>query len=47
MVKEPEEVSIRYAFALDVYAEMSHLGMKILYHLINENRTPIVRFAPG
>jgi radical SAM family uncharacterized protein len=36
--KNPEEVSIRYAFAFpDVYeVGMSHLGMKILYHLINE-----------
>lgn len=36
--KNPKEVSIRYAFAFpDVYeVGMSHLGMKILYHLINE-----------
>lgn len=36
--KDPKSVSIRFAFCFpDVYdIGMSHLGMKILYHLINE-----------
>ena len=38
VVKDPSEVLINFAFAFpDVYeVGMSHLGMKILYHLINE-----------
>ena len=38
--KDPSKMLIRYAFAFpDVYeVGMSHLGMKILYHLINEGR---------
>ncbi len=37
VVKNPEEVSIRYAFAFpDTYeVGMSHLGIKILYHILN------------
>ncbi len=37
VVKDPDKVDIRFAFAFpDVYeVGMSHLGMKILYHLIN------------
>ncbi|MGI6570453.1 MAG: TIGR03960 family B12-binding radical SAM protein [Caldicoprobacterales bacterium] len=36
--KNPEDVSIRFAFAFpDIYeVGMSHMGMKILYHLLNE-----------
>jgi len=36
--KNPEEVAIRFAFCFpDVYeVGMSHLGMKILYHLLND-----------
>ena len=36
--KDPKDVSIRYAFCFpDVYeVGMSHLGLRILYHLINE-----------
>lgn len=36
--KNPENVDIRFAFCFpDVYeVGMSHLGTKILYHLINE-----------
>lgn len=36
--KDPQDVQIRFAFAFpDVYeVGMSHLGMKILYHLMNE-----------
>ncbi|MDD2504408.1 MAG: B12-binding domain-containing radical SAM protein, partial [Clostridia bacterium] len=38
VVKDPSQVSIRFAFAFpDVYeVGMSHLGMKILYHQLNE-----------
>jgi radical SAM family uncharacterized protein len=38
VVKDPERVSIRYAFAFpDIYeVGMSHLGLRILYHLINQ-----------
>ena len=38
IVKDPKDVDIRYAFCFpDVYeVGMSHLGMRILYHLINE-----------
>jgi len=38
VVKNPEDVSIRYAFAFpDTYeVGMSHLGMKILYHVLNK-----------
>ncbi|NLG25359.1 MAG: B12-binding domain-containing radical SAM protein, partial [Clostridiales bacterium] len=37
IMKEPDEVSVRYAFLFpDTYeVGMSHLGMKILYHIIN------------
>lgn len=36
--KDPKDVDIRYAFVFpDIYeVGMSHMGMKILYHLINE-----------
>ena len=36
--KDPDDVDIRYAFAFpDVYeVGMSHLGLRILYHLINQ-----------
>lgn len=48
--KDPNQVSIRFAFAFpDVYeVGMSHLGMKILYHQLNErNDTYCERvFAP-
>ena len=50
VVKNPEDVSIRYAFAFpDTYeVGMSHLGMKILYHVLNKrNDTYCERvFAP-
>ncbi|MBO4368290.1 MAG: B12-binding domain-containing radical SAM protein, partial [Clostridia bacterium] len=38
VMKDPEKVSIRYAFLFpDTYeVGMSHLGMKILYHTINK-----------
>lgn len=38
--KNPEEVDIRFAFCFpDVYeVGMSHLGMKILYHLLNDQK---------
>ena len=38
VVKNPKDVKIRYAFCFpDTYEiGMSHLGMKILYHMINE-----------
>ena len=38
VTKNPRDVSIRYAFCFpDVYeVGMSHLGLRILYHLINE-----------
>ena len=38
IMKNPEEVSVRYAFLFpDTYeVGMSHLGMKILYHTINK-----------
>ncbi|MBE7054541.1 MAG: TIGR03960 family B12-binding radical SAM protein [Ruminococcaceae bacterium] len=37
VIKNPDEVEIRYAFAFpDTYeVGMSHLGMKILYHILN------------
>ena len=37
VVKDPDSVDIRYAFVFpDVYEiGMSHLGIKILYHIIN------------
>ena len=37
VIKNPEDVKIRYAFAFpDTYeVGMSHLGMKILYHILN------------
>jgi len=48
--KDPSKVSIRFAFAFpDVYeVGMSHLGMKILYHLINEREDTYCErvFAP-
>lgn len=36
-IKNPEEVKVRFAFAFpDVYeVGMSHLGLRILYHLLN------------
>ena len=38
VIKNPKDVDVRYAFCFpDVYeVGMSHLGMRILYHLINE-----------
>jgi len=38
VIKNPDDVEIRYAFAFpDTYeVGMSHLGMKILYHILNE-----------
>lgn len=38
--KDPEHIDIRFAFCFpDVYeVGMSHLGMKILYHLLNEQQ---------
>jgi radical SAM family uncharacterized protein len=48
--KDPSRVSIRFAFAFpDIYeVGMSHLGMKILYHLINEREDTYCErvFAP-
>jgi radical SAM family uncharacterized protein len=48
--KDPKDVSIRFAFAFpDVYeVGMSHLGMKILYHLMNEREDTYCErvFAP-
>ena len=40
VVKNPRDVDIRFAFCFpDVYeVGMSHLGMKILYHLLNERK---------
>lgn len=40
VVKKTDEIEIRYAFCFpDVYEiGMSHLGMKILYHLLNERK---------
>jgi len=50
VVKDPSEVLINFAFAFpDVYeVGMSHLGMKILYHLINEREDTYCQrvFAP-
>ena len=36
--KNPEDIEIRFAFCFpDIYEiGMSHLGMKILYHLLND-----------
>ena len=38
VMKNPEDVKVRYAFLFpDTYeVGMSHLGMKILYHAIND-----------
>jgi len=48
--KDPEKVKIRFAFCFpDVYeVGMSHLGMKILYHLLNEREDTYCErvFAP-
>ncbi len=50
VMKNPEEVKIRYAFAFpDTYeVGMSHLGMKILYHILNEREDTYCErvFAP-
>ena len=50
VIKNPEEVSIRYAFAFpDTYeVGMSHLGMKILYHVLNKREDTYCErvFAP-
>ncbi len=50
VIKNPEEVKIRYAFAFpDTYeVGMSHLGMKILYHILNEREDTYCErvFAP-
>lgn len=48
--KSPEDVKIRYAFCFpDVYeVGMSHLGMKILYHMLNDREDTFCErvFAP-
>lgn len=48
--KNPDEVKIRFAFCFpDVYeVGMSHLGMKILYHMLNERKDTYCErvFAP-
>ncbi len=48
--KDPEDVDIRFAFCFpDVYEiGMSHLGMKILYHLLNDRKDTYCErvFAP-
>lgn len=50
VVKNPDDVEIRYAFAFpDTYeVGMSHLGMKILYHILNEREDTYCErvFAP-
>lgn len=50
VVKDPKEVDIRFAFCFpDVYeVGMSHLGMKILYHLLNNRQDTYCErvFAP-
>ena len=50
IVKDVNKVDIRFAFAFpDVYeVGMSHLGMKILYHLINDREDSYCErvFAP-
>lgn len=50
VIKNPEDVEIRYAFAFpDTYeVGMSHLGMKILYHVLNEREDTYCErvFAP-
>lgn len=50
VVKNPNEMDIRFAFCFpDVYeVGMSHLGMKILYHVINSRRDTYCErvFAP-
>ena len=50
IIKEPSEVKIRFAFCFpDVYeVGMSNLGMKILYHLLNEREDTYCErvFAP-
>ena len=50
VIKNPEEVNIRFAFAFpDTYeVGMSHLGMKILYHVLNKREDTYCErvFAP-
>jgi radical SAM family uncharacterized protein len=50
VIKNPEEVDVRFAFAFpDVYeVGMSHLGMKILYHVLNKRQDTYCErvFAP-
>ncbi len=50
VLKEPEKVDIRFAFCFpDIYeVGMSHLGMKILYGLLNEREDTFCErvFAP-
>lgn len=50
VIKNPAEVGIRFAFCFpDVYeVGMSHLGMKILYHMLNERKDTYCErvFAP-
>ena len=50
VIKNPESVDIRYAFAFpDTYeVGMSHLGMKILYHILNKREDTYCErvFAP-
>ncbi len=45
VVKNPKDVDIRFAFCFpDVYeVGMSHLGTRILYHTINEEKIHIVK----
>lgn len=45
VMKNPKDVDIRYAFCFpDTYEiGMSHLGMKILYHMINERARRLLR----
>ncbi len=50
VIKNPDDVQIRYAFAFpDTYeVGMSHLGMKILYHVLNQREDTYCErvFAP-
>ena len=50
VIKNPDDVEIRYAFAFpDTYeVGMSHLGMKILYHVLNQREDTYCErvFAP-
>lgn len=50
VIKDPEDVDVRFAFCFpDVYeVGMSHLGMKILYHVLNKRQDTYCErvFAP-